>query len=370
MKIASWERSVLILIIGSIPTAVFAQSKPKAEAQQHHDRGLSLAKEKSYVEAIAEYNRAYDLAHDYAVLYDLAKAYIAIDQPIKAVDLLNQHLKEGGKKISGTKRASIEAEIVEQEKGIATLTIGSSLAGAIVSIDFSQIGTTPLAEKIRINSGSHKISAWAAGYQLWEQSLDLAGGSHEVIEIQLQPSEQTSTNQTIRAPISRQTPIPPPPPAPSPSPPAAMGQPATPPASAESQQPPPPVTETMLTPAPRPFRTRKLAGYVVGGLGIGALAVGSVFGFRAISKRHDSDKLCPNGQCTQAGVDLNNQAKTAALVSDITIVTGLASIAVATYLLIRSPNTDATPSGTVSNRIRVLPEVGPGEARLALGGSW
>jgi len=125
-----------------------------------------------------------------------------------------------------------------------------------------------------------------------------------------------------------------------------------------------------LVSKPATTGSRRLAAYVVGGVGVGALVVGGVFGLRAMSKLHDSDSHCPNDKCSSEGVALNNQAKTAALVSDITVGAGLVSLAVATYLLITSGKAESAPVGKLAYGIRVLPEIGPGEARLALGGSW
>jgi hypothetical protein len=105
-------------------------------------------------------------------------------------------------------------------------------------------------------------------------------------------------------------------------------------------------------------------------VGVGALVVGGVFGLRAISKLHDSDSHCSNDQCSPEGVALNNQAKTAALVSDITVGAGLVSLAVATYLLVTSGKAEPAPAGKLAYGIRVLPEMGPGEAKVTLGGSW
>jgi hypothetical protein len=127
---------------------------------------------------------------------------------------------------------------------------------------------------------------------------------------------------------------------------------------------------TTAAAAPRaPFPTGKAVAYVLGGVGVAALAVGAVYGARALSKRHDSDAYCPKNQCSQTGVDLNEQAKTAARVADISIGVGLVSVAVATYLLLRAPSSDANPPAT-AQRTRVLAEVGPRQAGLLLRGSW
>jgi hypothetical protein len=69
-------------------------------------------------------------------------------------------------------------------------------------------------------------------------------------------------------------------------------------------------------------------------------------------------------------VDLNNEAKTAARVADITIGAGLVGVAVATYLLLWAPRGEANPPATSAQGMRVLAEVGRGQAGLALRGSW
>ena len=64
-------------------------------------------------------------------------------------------------------------------------------------------------------------------------------------------------------------------------------------------------------------------------------------------------------QCTQRGIDIDNQAKTSALIPDFTI----GAVAMATYLFVRSPRT----SSTTTTGIQVAREVGPG---MALRGVW
>lgn len=79
-------------------------------------------------------------------------------------------------------------------------------------------------------------------------------------------------------------------------------------------------------------------GYVVGAAGIVALGIGTYYGIRAITKRSQSDKQCPSNQCTVDGVRLNNEAKTSARISDVTVGLGLVGIGVGTYLVLSSPS--------------------------------
>jgi len=363
MKLACSGYSLIgVIILLSVPSATFARPDQKMEALRHYDRGLSLMKEKAYGEAIAEFNQSYDLEHDFAVLSDIGKAYIAIDQPVFAVKALKQYLSEGGKKISSAERKPVDAEIAEQERRIATVMIQTAQGGASIRVDGIEMGKTPLSEGLVLTAGTHLFTVSAVGNPPWEQRLALAGGERRVLEIRFESSGPVAVTPLPPAesslPVSGVTPLP-----------SLAAAPAQTVASDPAQLPAVAATQG-ASPTPSSSGRWKTVAYAVGGLGVGALVVGGVFGARAISKRHDSDKLCPQEQCSQAGLDLNDEAKTSARVADITIGAGLVSVAIATYWLLRSPHSEASSSATSAQGTRLLAEVGPGQARLTLGGSW
>jgi hypothetical protein len=93
-----------------------------------------------------------------------------------------------------------------------------------------------------------------------------------------------------------------------------------------------------VTASPRPERSssRRTAAFLVGGAGLVALGVGAYFGARAISRRAESDKECPNENCSAKGVSLNDQAIGAAWVSDIALGLGVVGAAIGVYLFLTS----------------------------------
>jgi hypothetical protein len=104
-----------------------------------------------------------------------------------------------------------------------------------------------------------------------------------------------------------------------------------------------PTADAAPTGAPRRTEART-AGWVLGGLGVGALAVGTFLGVRALSERSASDGLCTMGVCRdQAGLDDYDAAKSAALGADIALAAGAVSLAVGGYLLVTWVN-KARPS--------------------------
>ncbi len=321
MSFIATRTVALALLLGMLPAFALAQGDSKAEARKHFDRGVALSQQKNYPEAVKELKRAYELNPDFAVLFELGEAYAAAGQPVQAADALGRYLGAGGTQIPDERRRQVEAEIVRQEARIATVTVTADLSGAVIRLDSVEIGRTPLPASIRLGAGVHTIDASLAGYLPYEQKLDLAGGEHREVEFTFRQQ------------------------------PGAAG--------------------ALVSPAGGALVSRTTVAYVVGAVGVAALAVGGVFGFQAIGKRRDSDRECPQNQCTQRGVDLNNQAKTAALVADITLGAGLVAVGVATYLLLRPASTGTAPPGTLAFRgVHLAPEVGPGAAGVQLGGSW
>jgi hypothetical protein len=115
--------------------------------------------------------------------------------------------------------------------------------------------------------------------------------------------------------------------------------------------------------------SRPFMGYVLLGVGLVGTGVGSYYGVHAIQLRKDSDTFCKPG-CTQRGVDLNNQAKSAAWISNIGIGVGAVGIVVGGYMLLKKPAL-VFPSDEPSQvTLHVVPEISPTTAGLSVGGAW
>ena len=123
---------------------------------------------------------------------------------------------------------------------------------------------------------------------------------------------------------------------------------------------------------------RRVAAIVVGGVGVAALAAGVYFALHARSKLQESDAACAGNQCTMEGVALNDEARSSARAADFLIGGGLVAAGVATYLFLTArPDGGATASGGAgasttawAHRLALVPELGPGGAALAVGGTF
>jgi hypothetical protein len=94
---------------------------------------------------------------------------------------------------------------------------------------------------------------------------------------------------------------------------------------------------------------RRRVAFIVGGIGVTALAVGIVGGVIALHDKSVVDRECPSNVCSQTGYDAAKSGHTWATISTITTVGGLAAIGASVVLFVTAPSsTPATPTSTIA----------------------
>ena len=104
-------------------------------------------------------------------------------------------------------------------------------------------------------------------------------------------------------------------------------------------------TPSLRAPAP-PSSAPRAFGWIVGGLGVAAAAVGAGFGVAAFDAEASSRRACQDNVCTPAGVDKNREARRDALVSDMTFAAAGVAVGAAVFLLLRGTSPSAAASTT------------------------
>jgi hypothetical protein len=190
-----------------------------------------------------------------------------------------------------------------------------ALPGLVVRRDGVEIGSAAWDTPAPVDPGHHTFDAVAPGHVRWSTTVEVALRGSTPLDV------------PELAPILE---------------PAAIAAPAL----RRSEQPDPPPASTSS-----PGRT---VGLVVGGIGLAGLAVGGVFGVRALVVNSDAHALCPVGSpCMDAhAVELNDQAKASATVSVISLTAGAVLVGTGMVLLLVSRSSARTaPSlrGLVTN---------------------
>jgi hypothetical protein len=252
---------------------------------------------------------------------------------------------EGASKDGRADRAQFaRTHIAKLEPRLSKLTVvvpSDAPAGLVVEVDGAPLPQSEWGRPSPIDPGHHTIQAHVAGKKAWTASIDL-GPEHDA---------QTVEVATLAADAPAAARIASPPPTP-----ADTASPATAPA-AESREAPDSTT---------PGSWKRPTGWILGGVGLAAIGIGAYFGLSAITKSSDAKSLCSPTSCTNpSAVSENNDAKTAATISDVAIGAGLAVVALGAFFVFTAPSASAP-----SSAVHVAPFVGRQQAGVAFERAW
>ena len=263
-----------------LPAGAHAQRADKVEARRHFDIGVADAKAGAYREAVVEFQRAYELSPNFAVLYNLATAEAALGDPAGALATYERYLAEGGAKVPPERRAKVAAEMKQLVPRTGSILPHLSPEGVRASLDGVAIDSTALARGLRVNVGQHKLAATAEGHLPVERTVTVGSGDTLNVTLALAPVPSPAADLPLAPPPAPPEPIALPPPAPpSPSAPALV-----------AERPSSPIAGERST-----GTVQRVVGYAVGAAGLVALGTGGVLYLVA---RSNADKAIA-AHCTQ-----------------------------------------------------------------------
>lgn len=206
---------------------------------------------------------------------------------------------------------------IEPQLARLTVTIPSHAPeNTVVSVNGTPLGQAAWGSPMPVDAGAVSIEASAPGRRKFVKSIEVTDGENVVVEV----PELVEFSEGEGASVSADSGG------------AADGEP------------------------------NHAAAYVVGGLGLAAIGVGSYFGVQAIQDQKEADRLGCDDECSNEAA---HQAEKSAVfngwLSTAGIVTGLAAVGVAVYLYVDAEAEHAERSGVV-----VLPNANARGAGLDL----
>ena len=162
---------------------VAAKAKPEAapanpeqaEADRHFKSGVTLYKEAKFTEALAEFERAYEIAPHPLVLYNIAGCHRELSNYAESVKYSRRFLEEGKGVVAKSRLATAQSELDSVLARIARVTvIGPD--GAELLVDSVSLGTFPLEMPLILPPGEHRLLARAEGFRDAERTMRLASG--------------------------------------------------------------------------------------------------------------------------------------------------------------------------------------------------
>ncbi|MBP6833675.1 MAG: PEGA domain-containing protein [Deltaproteobacteria bacterium] len=186
------HRTALALCLALGPaTALAQQQQPPpaaiAEARERYQRGIDLFEERNYDAAMAEFQRAYELTRNPAVLFNISATHELTGHFVEALDAMLDYERRAPAAAVQQRRADVDAALGRLRSRIGTIVIRFEAAGLDVRVDGLQRPRSSGNIELRVAAGRHRVSLSAPHYQAREAEFDVAGGSTIVISEPLTP---------------------------------------------------------------------------------------------------------------------------------------------------------------------------------------
>jgi hypothetical protein len=341
LAIATW------LLTASATSVALAGSPASGQAQALARDARKLIAKRQYAAACPKLQESQRLAPSPKTLLELALCHEKEGKTATAFAELNTVVQQA--EWEGPKEAAktAKAHLLQLDPRLSRITVkvpaSSETEGLQVTVDGLPLARSAWGLPQPVDPGRHEIAASGPGRTPWSTTIRIQG-DREQQSVQVPVSVAPTAGQTPETIAQKEAR-------------------AEDPNYGEEH-----VAKDEDTPSKK--GKKPVLAYVVAGGGIAALGLGTYFGVRAIQHRKDSDSYCTRG-CSQKGVDLNDEAKTAAWISNVSVGLGLAGVGVGVYLLLKSPPADADkPAEPETTSVHVLPEVSPSTAGLAVRGAW
>jgi hypothetical protein len=320
LALRSLVLSLALVLFGPLAPSV-SQADDAREAQVHFERAIQLYQARAYEEALAEFQRAYQLAPRYQVLFNIAQVHYQLNEYAEALRAFEGYLRRGGHALSGERRAFVQRELAELRERVGTLTVVTDVPGASVLVDDLDVGVTPL-EPLSVDIGRHVVRVELSGHPPITRKVHITSGAASQLSLVLAPPEAQAW-----------------------------------PGEAES------VARDAVSAHPR----RRAALWALGSstLALGAGA-GASFALAYRGNRQLDEQLTtlpPDGQAVD---DLRQRVRRAALASDVLGATALAAAAglVVTLIATRAQPEDGQGARVRSRGLSARLEAGPGSLWL------
>lgn len=173
-------RTALIVIVATSASAYAGDQK---EADRHFKSGVAFFNEAKYTEALAEFERAYEIAPHPLVLYNIASCHRELSQYGDAVKFYRQFLSEGkAAKVAASKLKTAQADLDALLARVATVKVTVTPADAQLTVDGA-----PGSPEMLLAPGEHKVVAKAPGHKDEEKTVRVASG--DLVEVSLTLAE-------------------------------------------------------------------------------------------------------------------------------------------------------------------------------------
>ncbi|MDB5218798.1 MAG: hypothetical protein JWO86_6725 [Myxococcaceae bacterium] len=302
-----------------------------ASARKIGFEGIQLAEKGNCTAAIDKLARAEKLFHAPTTLGRLGECQVLIGKIVEGTENLGrvarEELASNAPAAFVTARARARKQLAAATPKLAHAKIivkAPSDATVSVTVDSAPVNAANLGEDRVLDPGPHVVEATAPGYFKAHAEINLQEGGSEQVTLKLIVDPEAARAARVAAPTT----------------PSSSPSTSSPPSSAPGSDTQPPGAE-----AKGPNRT---LAYVVLGVGVVGLGLGTVFGLSAMSKKNDLSNACPNKICRASEQSNLDSAKTSGTISTIAFGVGGAAVILGGVLFFTAPSSSSSSSSSTA----------------------
>jgi hypothetical protein len=197
---------VCAMLLASAATAAAEPTEAdRARARTLFDAGVAALRAENYPDALAAFEQSWQLNPRPLVMYNIAMCRRALFDYPAAIGSFGTYLEvAAGTSEPEDRQADARTQIAELERLVGQVALAVEPAGARVLVDGREVGTTPLAEPLRVGPGQHVIEVRRDGYEELRREVTVEQGERVELVATLAPAQAT-----VEPPVVG--PVPPPP---------------------------------------------------------------------------------------------------------------------------------------------------------------
>jgi hypothetical protein len=186
-----------VLLCLALPRAGWAAPPPireqlPAEAKKDWDAARELYDAGNHKGALVHFERAYEISKNPRVLFNVGVCWKDLTLYAQAIRTWERQL-ESRSELDREDVARAEEAIAAARPFVSTLKVESDQAGAMLSVDGMQIGTTPFAQPIPIDVGRRSVTLDKDGFTPMEKTVVVVQGKPLTMTMNLVPVLRTGT---------------------------------------------------------------------------------------------------------------------------------------------------------------------------------
>lgn len=153
--------------------------EPSEEARRVYEAAVDHTNKGQYEEALAAFQRAYDLSPSYVILLYIGKAAELTGDHARALLAYECHLEHGAAELDAKAQAEVTASINALKRKVGLVAIEVDEPGAKIMVDGALVGTSPLDEPIAVNPGHRLVRV--EGTKRETRAIDVTAGASAVV---------------------------------------------------------------------------------------------------------------------------------------------------------------------------------------------